>query len=135
MPSPLIAVVEDEPEIRELLEELLTSEGYRTVAWDSATGAWRLIGDVQPDLVILDLGLGEAGAGEALLARVEEDEATQAIPVIVCSGDIDVLFKREAQFRAHGHGVVMKPFHVDALLHAITARIGPGVTGTLEHGG
>lgn len=53
----LIAVVEDENTIREMVCLALGKEGYRTEAFDDGARAWEAFARALPDLVILDIGL------------------------------------------------------------------------------
>jgi len=53
----LIAVVEDEATIREMVCLALGKEGYRTESFDDGVKAWDAFGRTLPDLVILDIGL------------------------------------------------------------------------------
>jgi two-component system response regulator ChvI len=53
----LVAVVEDEDTIRELVCLALGKEGYRTEAYEDGQRAWDALARALPDLVILDIGL------------------------------------------------------------------------------
>jgi two-component system, OmpR family, response regulator ChvI len=53
----LVAVVEDEDTIREMICLALSREGHRTEAFDDGARAWEAFGRALPDLVILDIGL------------------------------------------------------------------------------
>ncbi len=125
MPTPVIAVVEDDPDIRELLDQLLTLAGYRVLLFQRGTDAYEQFRRSKPDLVILDLWLETEAGGETVLGLLEQDVMTRDIPVIVCSGHIAVLKDKAAAFRQRGYGVVPKPFNLDALLAAVRARVGP----------
>ncbi len=50
-----IVVVEDDPVIQELLDTVLTDDGYTVLVWTQGEGTATFIHEVQPDLVILDL--------------------------------------------------------------------------------
>ena len=56
-PARLIAVVEDEATIREMVSLALGKEGYRTESFDDGVRAWDAFVRALPDLVILDIGL------------------------------------------------------------------------------
>jgi len=56
-PARLIAVVEDEATIREMVSLALGKEGYRTESFDDGVRAWDAFARALPDLVILDIGL------------------------------------------------------------------------------
>ena len=70
--APLIAVVEDDPEIRELLDLLLTEEGYRTLLLPVGWDAPRIVRETRPALVIMDLWLETGDAGLNALAGEQD---------------------------------------------------------------
>jgi two-component system CheB/CheR fusion protein len=84
-----ILVVEDEPEVRELLELLLKDEGHRATAAPDGVAALELVarGTVRPDLIVADYNLPHGMDGLQLTARLREMLHRQ-IPVIILTGDI-----------------------------------------------
>jgi two-component system, chemotaxis family, CheB/CheR fusion protein len=85
----LILVVEDDPELRELLEILLKGEGHRIVtACDGVVALdWVAQANVAPDLVLADFNLPNGVNGLQLTAKLRESFGRQ-IPVIILTGDI-----------------------------------------------
>jgi DNA-binding response OmpR family regulator len=128
-PGALVAVVENNPATLAMLDDLLCSEGYRTLLQPAAKDAHLVLRQARPDLVILDLWLEDQDAGETLLGLLELDATTRTIPVIVCSAHLDLLRTKAALLRRRGYRVLAKPFQVDALLAAIHAMIGPAQAG------
>ncbi|MGH9896218.1 MAG: response regulator, partial [bacterium] len=60
--SPHILIVDDEPDVRELIQTYLAQEGYRVSAAGDGEALRRVLADNTVDLVLLDLGLpGEDG--------------------------------------------------------------------------
>ncbi len=84
-----ILVVEDDPEVRELLELLLKSEGYSVAAASDGVAALAVIarGAIKPDLIIADYNLPNGMDGLEVTAKVRE-KLHHDIPVIVLTGDI-----------------------------------------------
>ena len=119
----LIAVVENNPDTLAMLDDLLTSTGYRTLLLPTAKDAQLRLRQLQPDLVILDLWLEAREAGETLLGLLERDQTTRSIPVIVCSAHRDLL-RTQASALRRGYRVLAKPFRVDELLAVIAALLG-----------
>ncbi len=77
-----ILVVDDEKNIRLLLSEELTDEGYDILTAETGEIALRLIEEKKPDLVTLDIKMpGEDGL--SVLRRIRELEYD--LPVIICS--------------------------------------------------
>ncbi len=83
-----ILVIDDDISIGDMLEELLTKEGYRVCRAYSGTEALYVLSQALPDLVLLDLMLPGLD-GEELLPRIKN------IPVIVVSAKSDVSNKVE----------------------------------------
>lgn len=90
----LIALVEDDPHILNLLDELFSEEGYRTLAISKGAAAHATIAREQPDVVILDLWLEQQSAGWAIYDQLRANDATTDIPVIVCSADVGAVRAR-----------------------------------------
>ena len=118
-PSPTaarIVVVEDDAAFQDLLDTVLTAEGYTVLRWTQGAGADTFIRDVQPDLVILDLWLEHPDAGSMVLGLLMVDPATRFIPVLICSAYRQLLGDQEAQLRTHGYIILDKPYQIEELL-------------------
>lgn len=77
-----ILVVDDEKNIRLLLDEELTDEGYEVIQAENGAAALEIISKEKPDLVTLDIKMpGEDGL--SILRRIRETEYD--LPVIICS--------------------------------------------------
>ena len=113
-----IAVIDDDPYIGDLLEELLGLNGYGVLRAYSGTEAVMLLAQNRPDLVLLDLMLPGL-SGEAVLQKI------QAIPVIVLSAKADVQDK--VRLLLGGAADYMtKPFDTSELLARITVQLRSG---------
>ena len=115
-----ILVVDDQAYIRDVHVLLLRAAGYEATAVGSATEALARIPDVQPDLILLDMGMPGMN-GRQFLARLRADAAWSKLPVIVATG-----------LDAEGLGalgdtttdVLAKPFTEEALLSMIRRLLG-----------
>ncbi|GBE32259.1 sporulation initiation phosphotransferase F [bacterium BMS3Bbin05] len=77
-----ILVVDDEKNIRLLLDEELTDEGYEVIMADNGETALKMIEEEKPDIVTLDIKMpGEDGLN--ILRKIREIEYD--LPVIICS--------------------------------------------------
>jgi two-component system response regulator len=77
-----ILIVDDEKNIRFLLKEELTDEGYDVILAESGAAALEIIGKEKLDLVTLDIKMpGEDGL--SILRKIREIEYD--LPVIICS--------------------------------------------------
>lgn len=116
MSSPSVLVVEDEPELLELLGQLFTQEGYRVLLAPDGEQAIQLALAGRPDLIVLDLMLPRK-SGREVLSDLGADPTTSGIPVVVVSAYARSLV-RPPQVKA----VLDKPFDVWQLL-GLTRRL------------
>ncbi len=79
-----VLVVDDEPDIRALLQEILEDEGYAVAVASSATEAQAVLVETTPDLVLLDIWMPDTD-GISLLKSWKASGQLQ-FPVIMISG-------------------------------------------------
>lgn len=84
-----VLVVEDDPEVSELLTLYLRDEGHKvTTAPDGATAlAYVARGDISPDVILADFNLPHDMDGLQLISKLRE-ATDRAIPAVVLTGDI-----------------------------------------------
>jgi CheY-like chemotaxis protein len=116
-----VLAIEDDPEVRDVLRDLLASEGCSFTSMDAALGAAGQVRRMRPDVILLDLGLPYR-PGVWLLAELKADPSTASIPVIILSALTELL---TAEQRAMAAAVIPKPFDADALVDTIRAACGP----------
>jgi two-component system, OmpR family, response regulator len=80
--QPHILVVDDDPQIRELLEEYLTENTLRVSVVSSGQQMAKILADEAIDLVVLDLRL--AGEDGMAIARTLREQS--AIPIVMLTG-------------------------------------------------
>jgi DNA-binding response OmpR family regulator len=82
VPQPHVLVVDDDPQVRELLEEYLSQNALRVTVVSSGADIDRVLAEETIDLIVLDLRLkGEDGMAIARTVR-----AGSAIPIIILTG-------------------------------------------------
>lgn len=124
-----IAIVDDSPELVDVLREVLTDEGYQVVAFSGEEeDLLDAMVAARPDLIILDLLLPGPSAqlsGWDLLVLFRHHAALRRVPVLVCSGDVVALRQREAELaRDPRLAAVEKPFTLTQLEEAVEHLIG-----------
>ncbi|MCK4538106.1 MAG: response regulator [Candidatus Krumholzibacteria bacterium] len=77
-----ILIVDDEVNVRMLYSEELESEGYETLLAENVSEAMAAVENDSPDLIILDIKLGDESGIDALMKIVERDKH---LPVILNS--------------------------------------------------
>ena len=108
-----ILIIDDEPEIRGLMQEILTEEGYLTIAVKSAEEAQTSIVDNPPDLVYLDIWMPEID-GITLLKKWSETNQLN-FPVIMISGHATIETAVEAT-RLGAFDFIEKPLSIEKLV-------------------
>ena len=126
-----VLIVEDEPDIRDLLIFHLEREGYHVIKARSGTEAVRLAHASPPDLVLLDLMLPEMD-GLEVCRRLRGDPATQGVPIVMLTARGDEV-DRVLGLEMGADDYVVKPFSPRELLARIRAvlrrtRPAPGTT-------
>ena len=110
-----ILIVDDDNSINEMLCEALQGEGYTVSQAYSGTEALRLLSDIDPDLILLDLMLPGL-SGDKLLSRIKD------IPVIIVSAKADVNDK-VSLLLGGAVDYVTKPFDIRELLARIAVHL------------
>ncbi len=82
--KPAVLLVEDEDDIRELMQYNLLKEGYQVIAVGSGEEALEVVGRRVPDLVVLDLMLPGMD-GLNVCRRLRGNVRTQSLPILVVS--------------------------------------------------
>ncbi len=116
MSVPHILVVDDEPDIRSLVKEILEDEQYTVTVAEDGDAARKALRDRRPDLVLLDIWMPEVD-GITLLKEWSEDDGLPC-PVIMMSGHGTVETAVEAT-RLGAYDFLEKPLSLAKLLLTI----------------
>jgi PAS domain S-box-containing protein len=117
-PSKRILVVEDEPDIAELIRYHLEGDGYNVTIADRGEEALAKAHQEKPGLITLDIRLPDIDGFE-VLQRLKSDEKTADIPVVILS----IVPDREDGFRLGAVDYVTKPIDAGRLLSAVGALL------------
>ena len=130
-----VLVIEDEADLREVLDYNLTKEGYRVTLVATGGEGLRLAREQQPDLILLDLMLPDT-TGSAVCKTLKKDQATRDIRVIMVTAKGEEI-DRVVGFELGADDYVVKPFSVRELLlrvNAVLRRKDAPVTDFVEFG-
>ncbi len=116
-----IVIVEDERDILELLNMILTRAGYEVYLCDNGRNALDLIKTTRPHLVLLDIML-PGFDGKAISAAMAENEDLAATGIIIVSA----LEEAEKMFIGHPQvkDFCFKPFRSSVLLEKVKRAMG-----------
>ena len=121
--TPRILVVDDEPDIRQLVFEILEDEGYQVEMAENATEASELKKSREPDLILLDIWMPDTDGITLLKEWNTEDELT--CPVIMMSGHGSVETAVEAT-RLGAYDFLEKPLSLAKLLLIVERALEAG---------
>jgi two-component system nitrogen regulation response regulator NtrX len=121
-----VLVVDDEMLIRQSLHAVLAEEGFAVAAAESASEAWRAFERDRPDVVLLDLALGD-GNGLDLLRRMKELAPPTNVVVISAHGSFE---HAVGAMKLGAYDFIKKPFELEEVVATVrnAAR-----TSALEH--
>ena len=114
-----IFCVEDDADIKELIEYTLSSSGFRVTGFDSAAAFWEGMKTKTPSLVLLDIMLPDED-GMQILKKLKASGETASIPTIMLtakSGQIDKIKALDGG----ADDYVTKPFDIPELISRINA--------------
>jgi two-component system KDP operon response regulator KdpE len=118
-----VLIIEDEMPIRKVLTISLESVGYKVVECDNGREGGRLTASINPELIILDLGLPDID-GKEVIAGIR---VWSQVPIIVCSvrnGDKEIIDALEAG----ADDYITKPFNPDIVLARVHANLRKAAT-------
>ena len=122
-----VLVVEDEPDVAEMIRYNLGKEGYDVRVVGNGTDALRQVKDARPDVILLDIMVPQLNGWE-ICRRLKQDRETLAIPIIMVTGRAEEGDK-VLGFEMGADDYVTKPFSPRELLarvRAVSRRGRPG---------
>ncbi|MCM8780667.1 MAG: response regulator [Candidatus Omnitrophica bacterium] len=112
-----ILIVDDDPDIRDVLRLTLSEENYTILEAQDGEEALKIIKTKSPDLVLLDYKLPKID-GREVLHRVRKDILLRHLPIIMVTGKGDVDDKVDG-IEAGADDYIVKPFEPKELLARI----------------
>ena len=108
-----ILYIEDNFENRILVRRVLQAEGYDLVEAASARDALKLLENMVPDLILMDINMPEMD-GYTLTAKIKENPAFEKVPVIAMTANV-MRGDKERSLEAGCDGYIQKPIDIDLL--------------------
>ncbi len=122
-----VLVVEDEPDVTELIRYNMAREGWEVATASNGTDALKRARESLPDIILLDIMVPQLNGWE-VCRRLKQDPATQAIPVIMVTGRVEEGDK-VLGFEMGADDYVTKPFSPRELIARVRAVIRRGKAG------
>jgi DNA-binding response OmpR family regulator len=112
-----VLIVDDDPDIVDVIRQILDDKGYLSLSADSGRSCLALIKEKVPDLILLDVGMAPMD-GWQTLEQIKKDPATKTIPVLMLTGH-KLTAVTARQYKICIDDYITKPFHPDDLGAAI----------------
>jgi two-component system cell cycle response regulator DivK len=123
-----ILVVDDDERCLQLLNDVLTLQGYWVIGTGLGAAAIHLAREHHPDVIILDIRLPDI-SGLEVMRQLKADEMTRVIPIIAVTAE--AMRKDERRILIGGCDFyVDKPFMPSELVKIVERVLGPGGDGT-----
>jgi DNA-binding NtrC family response regulator len=112
-----VLVIDDDPQILELIQIILEDEGHEVTTLSSGRQAVEVVAATHPDLVLLDIVM-ESRHGMEVLAELRE--AAPDVPVVLLSGAVTQVSDMPEIARALGaQDFIEKPFDAQHLVEVV----------------
>jgi two-component system phosphate regulon response regulator PhoB len=119
-----VVLVEDEPDLREILQYNLTQAGHRVQSATTAEAGLRLVRETMPDIVLLDLMLPDR-PGTSVCTALRREPRTQGIPIIIVTAKGEEV-DRIVGLELGADDYLVKPFSVRELVLRMNAVLRRG---------
>lgn len=113
--NPQVLVADDEPLIRQSIQSALVEEGFQVTAAASGSEAWNRFKEERPDVVLLDLVLGDMD-GLDLLRRMRQLVPDSKIILISAHGSIE---SAVTAMKLGGYDFIRKPFDLEEIVAGV----------------
>ena len=117
-----VLIIEDEPDILDLIGDLLALEGYEVHTLQRIPYGLDQIRLLAPNAIVLDLRLPGVG-GIELLRLLAADLKLRRTPVVICSGASDLTRVYGPEIATLGCEVVRKPFDLEDLIGSVRRAV------------
>jgi len=117
-PGKDVLVVDDDPNLCDIISDVLEAEGYNTRVAANGREALELIREHKPRLILLDLMMPVMNGWE-LAAELKSRREWADIPIVIITADYHAVRKKE---ETGARAVITKPFDIDQLAEVVHAH-------------
>jgi CheY-like chemotaxis protein len=118
--SKRILAVDDEPNIRLLMEMALGERGYAVSSVADGRQCMMAVGKEVPDLILLDLFMPGMG-GIEVVSHLRHLPATRDVPILIITGSVEA---EDLPVLDMVQGYLVKPFRLTSLVSAVERVLG-----------
>ncbi len=116
-----VLIIEDEVNLRHNLQEILESNGYRTLTAANGRAGIEIAKAQLPDLILCDVIMPELD-GYGVLNSLRQEQTTIIIPIILLTAQAEICSQRHGM-ELGADDYLTKPFETSELLRAIASRL------------
>ncbi|MCK4245107.1 MAG: response regulator [Candidatus Omnitrophica bacterium] len=115
--SKKILVIDDDPDIREMIKSRLKANGYTVIVASDGSEGLEMAKREHPDLILLNVMMPKL-SGVTAAIRLKETKETESIPIILITG-ISESEARALALRFGAENYIIKPFEGSELVNKI----------------
>ena len=119
--KPLIACIDDSPQICKILEQIITKHGYRCLSIQESLQALPSLVKANPDLIFLDIGMPIVN-GYEICNQVRRVEKLKQIPIVFLTGNDGIIDRVRAKVSG-GNAFISKPIEIEKIISMIDKYI------------
>jgi CheY-like chemotaxis protein len=112
-------VINNSDDILALFQKILVAEDCEVYLQLFLNSDLREVRRIEPDLIILDYYVGREGVGWEFLQLLRMEDATAAIPVLICTTAVKLVQEIAAYLATKRVSVLRKPFESRDLVNAV----------------
>lgn len=116
-----ILIIDDDKAVREVVNLLLSSEGFEVIEAIDGNDGLNKINSEKPDLVLLDVIMPKIN-GYMLLNKLSSDKNLKKIPIILLTATSQMA--GSISLNSHSIDNIHKPFEPDDLINKIKKKLG-----------
>lgn len=110
---PAIACIDDSPQIHKIMEQIITSHGYRFISIHESIQAVPTLIKFVPDLIFLDIGMPSVN-GYELCSIIKKVSKIKDIPIVILTSNDGIIDRFRAKV-VGANGFVTKPINIDTI--------------------
>ncbi|HHP7230621.1 MAG TPA: response regulator [Xenococcaceae cyanobacterium] len=119
--QPLIACIDDSPQICNIMEQIITKAGYRFVGVQHALQAVPSLIAANPDLIFLDIGMPIVN-GYEICSQIKRVSKLKHIPIVILTGNDGIVDRVRAKV-VGANAFVAKPVEIEKIHEAIAENL------------
>ncbi len=114
-----ILVIDDDISILELFKLAFEMEGYKVSLSQTGFEHPSEVERIAPDLIMLDMHLGQRDSGISLIQQLKDYIPTEPIQIILCTAAQDIKKEQIKRLEEQQVPILYKPFDIDDLLRLV----------------